>query len=350
MQYPRIDFNIDMRQDNERKTAGSLIFNVWCVDGCEYYPEDIEPKIRELVNNTFYDNTCALWDRSESFSVGGVKKAEHNIGEPEISGVEIIFELLEFPEQISTTPDPIQGLILWTKKYFKDVWIIGEKSSDEIIFKPSDKKPAIYWRFASYETDMQNQIYAVTWYNADFYCHVIAESIAERNRWIKAIIEQLELYDKIKLLDGSPMLIKSVDVNHSADGIKTGQVNIKGYYGVLNRPRVEHTPYKLNHAIVEEDGKSYKINKKRKREVLSMAGKKVKSEPKKAENNSASEFAYDKEYFIKSARSYFKVNPEIISTALKNVYHKLTIADAKERLNFPVRFAGDSPGAEAIYN
>jgi hypothetical protein len=62
---------------------------------------------------------------------------------PEVYGATLFFELLQFPEQITTDPDPIQSLNLWTREFYPHITIINH---DEMppVWKPSDEFPAIH--------------------------------------------------------------------------------------------------------------------------------------------------------------------------------------------------------------
>lgn len=250
--YPRADFNIDMRQDPERKTAGTLNINIWVTTECtaigELDPDRaIEARLMELISGTFYtgeDGTiCAEWERSDEFEYQG--NAEGNT-HPEIFGLTVTFELLEFPEQITTDPDPIQGLNAWTKKNFPKMTAIGYDTMPEI-WKPTDENPAIYWRFEGTESD-NRQSYAVTWYNGTFAAHVIAQSVKERNRWTKAIIELAQIEQEVILQDESPMFIRRITIRHNADPLREGQLGMIGRYGVLSQPPKEPAQLKMMHA------------------------------------------------------------------------------------------------------
>lgn len=240
--YPRLDFNVDTRHDPERKTAGTLTFNIWCSSECpEIGNQDpdraIEARLLELVSGTFYTGSdratvCAEWERSDEFVA-----ANQNQGSlPEVYGLTVTFELLEFPEQITTDPDPIQGLNQWTKRHFGKMAAIAY---DEMppIWKPTEGNPAIYWRFEG--TTSAQQGVAVTWYTGTFAAHILTENVTERNRWAKAIIERAQVDGEVILPDTSPMFIKRITIRHNADPLREGQLGLTGQYGVLYQQRAE---------------------------------------------------------------------------------------------------------------
>lgn len=252
--YPRLDFSVDMRHDPERKTAGTMMFNIWCSTECpEIGNQDpdraIEARLMELVSGTFYTGSdratvCAEWERSDEFTFEGNRNRQ-NSAMPEIYGLTVTFELMEFPEQITTSPDPVQGLNEWTKQHFGKMTAIGY---DEMppIWKPTDENPAIYWRFEG-TASTNRQSYAVTWFTGTFAAHVLAESVTERNKWTKAIIERAQIDGEVILPDTSPMFINRITVRHNADPLREGQLGLTGQYGVLTQPLKEPAPIKLMH-------------------------------------------------------------------------------------------------------
>ena len=249
--YPRADFNLDTRHDPERRTAGTLTVNIWCNTECPAIDavdpdRAIEQRMMELISGTFYtgaDRTtiCAEWERSDEFVYEGSSNTRDNTP-PEVYGITMIFELMEFPVQISTTPDPIQGLNAWIKTNFPLVTAIAY---DEMppVWKPSEEAPAIYWRFDG-TASISRQNYSVTWFAGTFAAHVITENVTERNKWIKALIERAQFEGEVILSDTSPMFISRITVQHSADPLRDGQIALTGQYGVL---RIEDAQIRLLH-------------------------------------------------------------------------------------------------------
>lgn len=248
--YPRLDFNVDMRHDPERKTEGTLTVNIWCISECpavgDLDPDRaIEQRLLELVSGVFYtdwnrETFCAEWERSDEFLYERGDKGSNT--SPEVYGLTVIFSLMAFPEQITTSPDPIQGLNAWTKRHFPKMTAIAYDSMPSV-WKPTDKNPAIYWRFIG-ASSTNRQSYSVAWYTGTFAAHVIAESVAERNKWTKAIIEWAQMEGEVILSDTSPMFINRIAVRHNADPLRDGQLELTGQYGVL---RVEDARIRLLH-------------------------------------------------------------------------------------------------------
>ena len=268
--YPRIDYNIDMHHDPEHKYGGTLTINVWCSSESKHMPEDIEKRLLNLIHGCFYSSqdesehtceyceqpsispetqitTCVTWLRSDAFSVSASQQS--NSSEPEIFGVTVSFDVMEFPPQITTDPDPVAGLNTFTGLYFPDMTVIaGQRKLLPYVWRPEDEHPAIYWRYIG--ADMDNrQTYAVNWYNGQFAAHIFADSVLERNRWIKAIVERLQVNGEVILPDGSPMLTQRIVIRHAADPEREGQILLTGRFGVLAQHRKETAQNPLNNAI-----------------------------------------------------------------------------------------------------
>ena len=249
--FPRADYNIDMRYDPERKAAGVMAIMAYSTSESAAMPEDIEKRLIEVIDGTFYSHpgeatVCAIWQRSDAFNVEQPVNVGGNTS-PQVFGVTVIFDLLAFPEQVTTDPDPVQGLNGFTKALFPAMAVIGFDPMPPV-WKPGDANPAIYWRFDSTQANGK-PTFAVNWYTGEFAAHVIAESITERNRWTKAIIEQIQIHGEVTLPDGSPMFALQLKIRHNADPLRDGQLVFTGKYGVLTEPRSVPASMPLNNAI-----------------------------------------------------------------------------------------------------
>lgn len=250
--FPRVNYSIDMRYDPERKVGGVLTVVIHCTAESRYMPEDIERRFNELISGTFYTNragetACAIWNRSEGFLGAQKDRRRSRSGDtsPEVFGIVMSFDLLQFPKQITTDPDPILGLNLWTRRHFPEMAVIAHEQMPGAVWKPTDENPAIYWRFEG--SSLGQASYAVNWYTGQFAGHIIAVSVTERNRWIKATVERLQLDGEVVLTDESPMLARQIAIRHSADPLREGQLLLTGQYGVLAQHRRETAQMPLNH-------------------------------------------------------------------------------------------------------
>ena len=235
--YPRADFSVDMRHDPERKAAGSLEANIWCTAESACSPEDIARRLVELIDGTFYSApgeaaACAAWARTDSFAAaapgGGADTA------PEAAGATVLFDLMEFPPQETASPDPAQGLNRWTKARFPGMAVVAFDALPPV-WRPTDERPAIYWRFAGASLDARRSTYAVDWLAGRFAAHVAAGSVAGRNGWAKAVMEALLADGEAALADGSPLFVAQAEIRHGADPLREGQIAATGMYGALRR-------------------------------------------------------------------------------------------------------------------
>ena len=247
--FPRIDYLTSMRYDPERKVSGILEVNIWCQSENSYMPEDIERRIVELIGGTFYrihnSHTCAIWSRSDAFEFdrGNIRQREY----PDVFGMSVIFDLLEFPEQTTSDPDPIQGLNNWTKANYPEAIVVNCEDTAQV-WRPKADIPAIYWRVEGYSsTDRQS--YSATWYSGQFAAHVMTGEITERNRWLRAIVERIQLSGEIILADGSPMFIRQITARAGADPLREGQIVLSAQYAVNEQLRKERAQYPLNTAV-----------------------------------------------------------------------------------------------------
>ncbi len=259
--YPRIDFTIDRSSDPERQTTGSLLIDVWVsaknlsASGGNM-DREIETILVTLISGTFYSPDVKLiigaeWVQTTTYAP---RISDSNAGKSpvEIFGLCLIFDLIDFPSQKTTDPDPIQGANAFIKEHYPDMIIIGE---DEIppIWKPSDENPAMFWRFKGYEGDIR-QSYSVNWYLAHLALHVFTDSIQTRNTWLKAATELMNMFGEIILLDYSPMFIKKLKILHEGDTLREGQALITAEFGVLVQQRKEKAQIPLNKTIVRKKG------------------------------------------------------------------------------------------------
>ena len=323
--YPRADYNIDMQYNPERKSSGILTINVWCTSESGYMPEDIEKRFREIIEGTFYStkktSVCAVWIRSDSFSFETNSNNSTSNGQPEVFGVTMLFELMEFPSQITTDPDPVQGINEWTKKYFTGLTVIGYDDLPSI-WKPTDENAAVYWRFIDYNTDDRQSSYTVDWFNGNFAAHVITDSVSERNRWLKSIAEQLQIDGEVILQDGSPMFVKKIDVKHSADPLRDGQIIVSGQYSVLSGHRKEQAEIVLNN-------KNFNRGEKMSKAVETKTNTQNLTECK-AEKTKNDGGVYAVGELAEVSKKIFNTSPEIVQTALKQAGKtRVTLTEAK---------------------
>ena len=226
-QYGRIVFAIDTNDDPERKISGKLLVDIMC-EKEQTPPEYIEPIVKELIDGYFFTRPeitmAAQWSASNYFTEATEK----------VVGVTLTFDLLAFPAQETTDPDPVKAVNQWLKILYPEGKVICKDILQET-WKPTDEAPALYCRLASLGEGRLPSSAAVTWIGADMRVCVMAPSENVRSAIAKNCVQALTNADKLILEDGSPMLIDAVSANLTADQMRAGQVQIKTTYGVLNQ-------------------------------------------------------------------------------------------------------------------
>lgn len=225
-QYPRIIFGLDMQEDPERKTSGSLIMDVYISD--DVFLEDIIPLVKGAVSGCFFsdstDTIAVMWRQTDPF------------GTPEdgsqIAGATIIFDVVAFPPQHLSYPCPITAVDTYLKKLFPDFKILGIDTPSGT-FRATDDIPVLYTRLQQINPGTYPGTYHVTWYNPVMIVHVIAPSVAVRETILKQIIEHIQQDIRIMMPDKAPMMIQRIMVTAGADQLKIGQLLIEGTYGIL---------------------------------------------------------------------------------------------------------------------
>lgn len=242
-QYPRIVYTLNMQDDPQRKVSGTLTVDIMCYGNIQ--PETIEAVLRPMIDGHFFtdgDTTiAAMWDSSPAFT--------EQAGKYIISGMSVNFDVVAFPMQETSNPDPIQALNRWMKEQLPEATVIGLDELPAVWTPPDPRKPAIYFKLDSLGPGTIGDTYSVTWHLATIKALVISTNRTVRNTVAKFIVDNLAAYDRVKLLDGSNLFLKRLVCNMTADPIKEGQVTITGEYGVLTKRRV----YPLIKQVIRAD-------------------------------------------------------------------------------------------------
>ena len=227
-QYPRIVYTIDMRADTERKSAGRIVVDLYC-DANGMLPEEIEPKIRECLKDLVLapdDSSpyCFVWAISQAFELENTK-------DKRVIGSEIIFDVLEYPEQITTDPDPVMAMNQFLKGTFPEALFLGLDGIPDHHAVATEQHPIIYVRAVTTETDHCS--YALAWMNCRLAIHVIAPTTQARNKWVRCINNLIATESECIMSDGSPMRILSSSASSAYDYLITGQISLNAQYTMI---------------------------------------------------------------------------------------------------------------------
>ena len=139
-QYPRISYSLDLRGDPERQTAGTLYVDVWCTEDGPA-PEDVEPVLRAVLCGVImapeHDNPCSFsWQASQTFQSARETKTD------KVIGVTVTFDMIAFPEQITSDPDPVLAMMKFIRDEYPEITVIGQNTLPDFT-EPSEEHPAV---------------------------------------------------------------------------------------------------------------------------------------------------------------------------------------------------------------
>ena len=238
-QYPRAVFNFDMQADGERKSAGTLSVAIICRNDSEAVPELIEPAVKKALkdvllkddNGTLY---AFAWARTEGFSMTEEKNEL-------LIGSEIRFDIMEYPQQETTDPDPIMAMARYIKNLYPGSIVVGvDHMADET--EASKEAPVFYCRLT--EIEKLEETNTVVWMNGKIAISLLCPDGATRLKMAAAVLNSLSLDGEVTMLDDSPMFMERLTANLKSDYLKDGQIFVTGRYGLL---RYKAVGYPLRH-------------------------------------------------------------------------------------------------------
>lgn len=235
-QYPKAVYNFDLQANEERHSAGTLSVSLYCQNMAEVTPEAIEPIIRDCLRDVILKPDggppyCFAWARTDAFSIDD-KKAELVIGS------EIRFDILEYPSQETSDPDPVMAANKYIKELFPECLVMHYDRMEEIT-EATDDRPVIYCRLVSVEKSEETN--TVAWMDGRIAVHILCPDGEVRIKTATAIAQKMSLDGEIIMLDHSPMFIKRLQANYRSDYLKDGQIFVTGHYGLLRYRAKPHT-------------------------------------------------------------------------------------------------------------
>lgn len=238
-QYPRICFDYNLQADIERKTAGKLCVSVFCVSNEDVMPVRVESEVKRVLKDIILtpdelNPYCLTWSKSEYFDIG---RYERKDSDTMICGVDVYFDIIEYPSQETTSPDPVVGLNCFLKNLYPSSYVIGLDRLPDII-DTNIESPVIYSRLDI--SEKENSTNTVVWFSARIAVHVLCSDNAVRKKLVMAIANTLSVQGEIILLDKSPMTVTHLKVSHTADYLTQGQLNIFCRYGILKPCEKKH--------------------------------------------------------------------------------------------------------------
>lgn len=244
-QYPRLTYNYDLQANEERSSAGTLSVSLFCQNTQDIdavIPEMIEPFVKECLKDILLQPTdgtvyAFAWARTDAFEVTEPKTSM-------IIGSEIRFDILEYPNQETTDPDPVIGTNRFIKEMYPNSVVVGCDEMNDIT-EASKDTPVIYCRLLT--SDLAEQTNTVAWLDGKLSVHILCPDGMVRRKMAMAIAQKLSLAGEVILLDKSPMFIRRLQIDNESDYLKDGQIFITGRYGLL---RYKAKPYSLNNTSI----------------------------------------------------------------------------------------------------
>ncbi len=243
MQYPMVVYSFDLQANEERRSAGTLSVSLLCQNTAEVMPEAIEPIVKDCLRDVILKPEggtpyCFAWARTDAFSIDE-KKGDVTIGS------EIRFDILEYPSQETSDPDPIMAINKYIKGIYPECLIMGYDRMEEIT-EATAERPVIYCRLLS--ADKAEETNTVAWMDGRIAVHILCPDSGIRLKMAAAIANSISLDGEIIMLDYSPMFIKRLQANYKSDYLKDGQIFVTGHYGLL---RYRAKPHSLQVAHVK---------------------------------------------------------------------------------------------------
>lgn len=132
--------------------------------------------------------------------------------------------------------------------------------TDGLVWNPADASPGLYWRVSQF-TELERTNWGI-WSTCMFRGHVITNSDEARQLWVRRIAEYLTSVGRVRISDGSPMLLLQVGADFEADAFREGQLAVVGRYGVKREqmPGLLPVVERLNNSTLETRGISMTIS------------------------------------------------------------------------------------------
>lgn len=227
-QYPKVIYSFDLQANSERNSAGALSVSLLCQNTTDITPEAIEPLIRDCLRDVVLQpedgvRYCFAWARTDAFTV---EEKTENI----TVGSEIRFDILEYPSQETSDPDPVMAANRYIKRMYPKSLVMGYDRMEEMT-EASGNTPVIYCRVSNIEKGRETN--TVAWMDGNIAIHILCPDSGVRTKMVADIANQMSLDGEIIMLDHSPMYVKRLRADYRSDYLKEGQIFATVQYGLL---------------------------------------------------------------------------------------------------------------------
>lgn len=225
-QYPRIEYQFNMQADVQRASSGALVLAIYTQKD-PLIAEQIENHVRRSLKDVLMKPSgeapfCVSWARTEPYLLEGNA----------ILCKELTFDILEYPDQETTDPDPIMAMNQFIKGLYPECIVLGADQPGEYT-SPADT-PVFYCRLQDIQLDPNGYCQnTITWFNCTIAIHLLCPYPEKRLKLIAGLNQTMANEGEVIMLDDSPMTINYVQVNNRADYLREGQMSVTGHYGCL---------------------------------------------------------------------------------------------------------------------
>ncbi len=246
VEYPRIDFKVDMMADPQRASSGLLR----CLIYTEKNPliaEQIEAQVRGSLGDVLMKPSdkaplCVAWSRTDAYQYEGSA----------VLVKEVDFDILEYPDQVTTDPDPILAISNYIKSLFGDSSIVlGIDSVGD--FTNTAETPVWYCRLGTIQQapDQHGMLGgSFTWFVCSISIHLICPDASMRLKMVAGLNQELSCEGEVIMDDDSPMDIQRAVMSNQADYLRSGQITLNCQFGCIKKIYKIH---RLNHVEIEGD-------------------------------------------------------------------------------------------------
>lgn len=232
-QYPRICTIIDMQANEERSSVGTLT-TVLYAERTSMLILQLEEAVKScfrdlLVNSEDGGPYCFAWARTDPFLLEGTN----------VIGQEVAFDIMEYPGQETTDPDPILALSRFIKEIYSEALVLGIDRIAE--FTEPSEKPVFYCRMVSMDKVNGHNMNTISWMSCRMAVHLLCPDKGLNLKMLAAIMQNISTAERIIMLDGSPMDVEALQMDKQADYLRQGQLYVTGRFGVLKYKKKPHS-------------------------------------------------------------------------------------------------------------
>lgn len=238
-QYPRCDYIIDMQANEERSSVGTLSITV--------YTERTSMVILALsaaIKDTFRDILLNPEGTDGPYSFAWAREDGFTLPGTNIIGQTTQFDIVEYPNQETTDPDPQVTLSRYLKELYPDAIVLGvDRIGDMVLSKDA---PIIYTEVQRLVMSTGHNLHTITWLDCQMSVHVLCPVKADNLKMCAAIEQKLSMEGELLMTDGSLMRINGVQFDRKADYLRIGQITVFTHYGVVKTTPKPHTIQSIN--------------------------------------------------------------------------------------------------------